>query len=91
MGPNIKVSLIWKDLISFIFVLMSLNINIHKFMCNQCRKPVVGTLLILFRQTCYNERDNEWRSLGFFRWGMKVFTHKVKVFLFGGFVLTNHL
>lgn len=27
-------------LISFSFVLMSLNINIHKFMCNEDRKPV---------------------------------------------------
>lgn len=86
MGPNVKVSLIWKHLIYFIFVLMSLNISIHKFMCNQCRKPVVGTLLILFRETRCNERDNEPRSLIFL-----CFTHKAKVVLFGGFVLTNHL
>lgn len=59
MGPHIKISPIWKDLISFILVLMFLNINFCKLVNNQLRKPVVGTILIPLREVCHNERDNK--------------------------------
>lgn len=49
MGPHVKIPPISKVLISFILILMSLNINILKLVSNQLRKTVVGTLLIPFR------------------------------------------
>lgn len=43
MRPNGKLSPTCKDLISFIFPLMSLNISFYQLASNQGRKPVVGT------------------------------------------------